>query len=73
MRTDEVKRFWILEWHPKGGIAFHQVLDVLHRNWNAALEGKDVGWHLVGIFPDMESAQEGGRQLKRAIREKRSA
>lgn len=62
----QVKNLWVLERHPKGALACTRMLDVLERNyrrWEA--REKDAGWEPLGIFPTLETAQEGERTLKR--------
>lgn len=61
-----------MEWDPRGGVDFHPLMEVLRRNWKVATgEEEGHGRIIVGLFPTMESAQEGARELKRTIREKR--
>lgn len=63
---DQVKNLWVLERHPKGGMAVRQMLDVLERNyqrWETREGGEN--WEPVGLFPTLEAAQEGERTLKR--------
>lgn len=71
---DQVKKLWVVERHPKGALAVCSLMDVLERNYRRWKErAQDPGWETLGVFPTIEAAQEGERELKRryaALRKK---
>ncbi len=66
----KVKNLWVLERHPKGALAVRPLMDVLERNYQRwATRAQDPGWEPLGVFPTLESGQEGERTLKRRYAE----
>ncbi len=62
----KVKNLWVLERHPKGALAVRPLMDVLERNYQRwETRAQDPGWEPLGVFPTLESGQEGERTLKR--------
>jgi hypothetical protein len=61
----EVEGFYYVEWHPSAGFKANALTFVHARNWLAMREGREVPWVVMGVFPDLESAQEMVHDLRR--------
>jgi len=67
----ELPQWWYVEWSPLGAYRAVKVEDAHYRNYAAMKDGKPVGYEPLGLFPDLQSALDHVRELKRKRRERR--
>lgn len=69
-----VEKLWALEWVLGGGMVITPLMDAMERNHHAAINGLVADPRvLLGLFENVEQAQEGKRVLTRLIKEARPA
>ena len=74
MKAEELARWWVVEWDPEnGGYGIHPLREVVERNTRQWMADKEGGHILLALFPTLEAAREGERQLKRRKRETKEA
>jgi hypothetical protein len=65
--SEALKRLWVCEWHPKGGLSVRQLGDVIERNARSIVrEGQPTGHEMLAVFVNREDALEHNRGVKGA-------